>query len=314
MRFSDILKQLKFWRECKRVGLSFWQCPNTLVLVMGSLSAIIIWVTYFIASKERNPEVIIISVTFASIFITAVSFLIVRTFEELAMANMLKTDFVSITSHQLRAPLSAMHWTLNLLSGPRIGKLSPKQQSFLGVLEESNQRMIRLVNDLLNVSRIDEGRLPLRVGRVELTGLVRAVLSEMKSYAEANNAKLVAKLPDRQVFVLGDDFYIRMVIGNFVDNAIRYGRGRGTIEVEVILRDKSARLSVRDEGVGIPQHEQKRVFEKFFRSSNVLRQQTVGTGLGLFIAHAVVLSMKGHVGFSSEQNVGSTFWFELKRT
>lgn len=313
MRFSNILNQLQFWRECKRVGLSFWQCPNTLVLIMGSLSVTIIGITYFIASKEHKPEVVIFSVAIASIFITAVSFLIVRTFEELATANMLKTDFVNITSHQLRAPLSAMHWTLNLLMGPRLGKLSPKQQTFLGVLGESNQRMIRLVNDLLNVSRIDQGRLPVKVNKIELVGLARAVLDEMKSYAEANNAKLVAKVPKGQVFVSGDDFYVRMVIGNLVDNAIRYNRGQSTIEIEVRSREDDARLSVSDHGVGIPRREQRRVFEKFFRSSNVLRQQTVGTGLGLFIAHAVIMSMKGRIGFSSKENVGSTFWFELKR-
>ncbi len=281
------------------------------MLLLGSFTIVTILVTYYIASKERNPEIIIASVSIVAAFVVSVSFLIVRTFEELVHSNMLKTDFVSIASHQLRTPLSSIRWTLDLLLGNRTGELSSKQRGFVESIQDSNERMMDLVRDLLNVSRIDQGRLVLKRDKVELTNIVEDLIREMSAYAEANHITIALKKRPRKMNVLGDEQYIKMVLENLIDNAIRYSNKEGTIEVTITSKSNYVHVDVTDHGVGIPKNDQKHIFEKFFRSRNIMRQQTEGNGLGLFIVRAVVRGMKGRVGFTSKDSNGSTFWFEL---
>jgi len=311
MTVKGLVAQLKFWKECKRYGLVFWQCPGTLVLIMGAFTIASILATYYITREEQNPEILVGSMVIITLFVLTISFFIIRIFEELAKSNMLKTDFVSIASHQLRTPLTSARWTLNLLLDKHADGVSDKQRDFLLTIQDSNERMMKLVNDLLSVSRIEQGRLKIQRDKVEVTSIVRELAMQMKAYAEANNITFSVHVPEKKIYVEGDPHYIKLILENLIDNAIRYSGKAGTIEIRADARDHRVRFAVADQGVGIPRVEQGHVFEKFFRSENVMRRQTEGSGLGLFVARAAVLGMKGSMGFSSKENDGSTFWFEL---
>lgn len=302
---------MKFWEECKRYGLVFWQCPGTLVLIMGTFTIVTILVTYQVARQDQSLEVIVGSVMLIAAFVLTISFLVVRVFEELAHANMLKTDFVSIASHQLRTPLTTTRWTLNLLTQKHAAGLTEKQKDYIGSIEESNKRMTKLVNDLLNVSRIDQGRFILQKETVNITSIVQDLLKSIRAYADASGITLTFEASKKDVFVVGDEQYIKLVLENLIDNAIRYSDKAGTIEVYIIPKKGTVRIAIEDHGVGISKSDQSRIFEKFFRSKNAMHHQTEGTGLGLFIARAAAEGMDGRMGFTSKEGGGSTFWLEL---
>lgn len=224
----------------------------------------------------------------------------------------IKSEFVSVAAHQLRTPLSAIKWTLKLLLEGDAGQLSKDQADFLEKGYEINERMIRLVNDLLNAARIEEGRFGYEFKEMDLEQFLGSIYDSylpmaQSKYINFRFEKGVKKLPD--VYV--DPEKLTLAISNLLDNAFKYTPAHG----EVVLSFKSAEpyvdISIQDSGLGIPKSEQKRVFSKFFRASNVLRTETSGTGLGLFIVKNIIKRHGGEVRFVSEEGKGASFTFTL---
>lgn len=309
---KKILKDLNVVRECReeyRVGA--WQCPQVLFIVMGGVTILAILATYYVGTQYAEPEAVVFVVLGVAIVIFSVGHVVVANFHHIAELNKAKSEFVSVASHQLRTPLSSIKWTLGLLLSGRLGRVDVKQLSYLKILRDSSQRMIDLVNDLLDVNRIELGRMVLDLERISLGGLVQTVLEDLASLAVASNIKLEFHDKTKSSLVLGDPHRTRMIIENLVDNAIKYTVGKGAVEVTLENHGPYIKFSVRDEGVGVPKEQQRRIFERFFRADNVLRYRTEGTGLGLYIAKSLVEMSGGKIGFSSEEGKGSTFWFSL---
>ena len=313
MSFREILEQLNIRATCKQYGLGMWRCPQFLFLLMGSVIIITALVTYFLGTRYvADPGTVSLIVLVLTVILFVLTFSITRSLEGLAEANRLKTEFISIVSHQLRSPLSNLKWALEILVSDRFGKIDGKPAEYLQILSDNTKRMGELISSLLIVSRIDQGRLPIHNAEFPLSDLVKEAIAEFKPIALASNIEIVletAKPNLPQAF--GDSSQLKIVVENFIDNAVRYTKGAGKIVVAIVPKKDRLLFSVKDGGVGIPKEDQKHIFQKFFRSGNVLKYQTQGSGLGLYIAKSIVEKSGGKIGFKSEQDKGSTFWFTI---
>jgi len=310
MSLGGIWKKLNPIGQCQKYNLSVWQCPGFLFPLTGLVTILAMLSTYFVAVEYASPEVMALIVAGVTAFLLVIGYFITKSFEDLAQANRLKTEFVSIASHQLRTPLTGIKWTTDLMLKNK--KMTQAQLSErLTEVRENNQRMINLVNDLLNVARIEQGRLNLNPKKVFLDETIQDLIEEYRSLAKASNIKIILETESNIPLIVIDRQGISLVLRNLIDNAIRYTQGGGVVRVKLAGRGNSIRCEVQDQGVGIPKQDQKNIFEKFFRSENVLKYQTAGSGLGLFIAKAVIEESGGKIGFLSKRGRGSTFWFEL---
>lgn len=220
-------------------------------------------------------------------------------------------EFISIASHQLRTPLSSIKWLLEMLLNKEAEKVLNGSAGFLEKIYQSNQRMIALVNDFLDVSRIEGGKIQTFPQRILLDEIVRKQIGEFSSFARAHNIEIVfdsSKIPSE---IFADPIRIKQVLQNLIDNAVKYTKGKGEIRIKIEKKEKEVIVSIKDQGIGIPKEQQNKIFTKFFRADNVLTINTQGTGLGLYIAKAIIESSKGRMWFESEEGKGSTFYFSL---
>lgn len=305
-------RQLNIVGECRSAHLKLWQCPPFLVLVMGLITVISMIATYILATRYTDePEIAALVVIIVTVISLVVGNLIIAGFNAIAQANRMKSEFISIVSHQLRSPLSIFKWTIEAMGRLSHSQENSPENNFLGTLRGSTEKMIRLVNSLLEVSRIEARTFVIKKERISLAALSKSIMDEFRAYAKASNVTLELEPGKNLPEVNGDRDRTLMVIQNFVDNAIRYSRGNGRVTVSIREKDGTVELAVTDTGVGIPQAQQKFIFQKFFRAQNGIRHQTEGTGIGLYIAKSIIEAMDGKIGFRSEEGKGSTFWFAL---
>lgn len=226
--------------------------------------------------------------------------------------DQMKTEFISVASHQMRTPLSGVKWVMRMILDGDLGELNQQQKEMLLKGYETNERMISLINDLLNVSRIEEGRFQYRFVHASLEEVVDHICDELQPTTKKKNVKLAFMKPEHTLPKANiDPDKIRLAVQNLVDNAIKYTPPDGTVTVRVTEDQNQLIFSVRDSGVGIPVDQQGRIFSKFFRADNVIRMQTDGSGLGLFIAKNIVENHRGTIWFESQEGRGTTFYFSL---
>ena len=225
-----------------------------------------------------------------------------------------KSEFISVASHQLKTPLAGIKWISELLLGTKIAKPSDKQKEFLTDIHFSNERMINLVDSLLNISHIETGKgFDIVKKKTDVLEIINEVLKENKQLVIKKNARIINKCPGstQKIFLSIDGDKIKQVFGNLINNAIKYSDNKGKVEISCENKSKEIVFRIKNGGMGIPQEQQKKVFEKFFRADNASAQEADGTGLGLYIAKAIAVAHGGKLWFKSVQNKETTFYFAL---
>ncbi|MBN1332076.1 PAS domain S-box protein [Candidatus Dojkabacteria bacterium] len=229
-----------------------------------------------------------------------------------------KNEFVSVASHQLRTPLTGIKWFLEVLADQKMtGELNEKQKQYIESLHSSADRMIVLVNDLLNVSRIDTGRkFDIEREKANIIKVLKDAINENAALAKNSRIKIdiESTLPDKlEIYV--DSNKIFEVFKNIINNAIKYSSQDDAIHIGVKENTKDyVTFYIQDEGLGIPKKAQANIFKKFYRAQNVLKEQTDGSGLGLYIAKAIVNGHQGEIWFESTEGKGTTFFIKLPKT
>ncbi len=241
---------------------------------------------------------------------------ILRNITREKIVERLKSEFVSIAAHQLRTPLSSIKWVLKMILDGDLGSLTQEQRIFLEKTYKGNEKMIRLINDLLNVTKIEEGRIVYRLQEEDIIKIIKEVMDVFKEQSIIQNKNLkfeFIKPEEEKIIVQADREKLFLAFQNLIDNAFHYTPIGGNIKVVVKhLKDEGMVLtSIQDSGIGIPEEQQKRVFTRFFRATNTIKENVEGTGLGLFIAKNIIESHDGKIWFESKENQGSSFYFSL---
>jgi len=223
-----------------------------------------------------------------------------------------KSNFITVVAHQLRTPLSGIKWTISLLLKGDLGSLTKEQENFLSKASESNDRMITLVNDMLGADRIDSGKLRYDFEPVQLLDVVDKAIAELSVPVAARGLTVtVINRPSSLPPVLADKVKIRSVFSNLLDNAIKYSKAGGKVEVTLRGSGEEVEVCIKDNGIGIPKEEQRNIFERFFRAKNAVKAETDGSGLGLYIAKSIVEKHHGRMRFESEEGKGVIFCFSI---
>jgi signal transduction histidine kinase len=223
-----------------------------------------------------------------------------------------KTEFVGLASHELRTPLTAVSWFTEMLIKKDFGELNEKQADYLGEIYAGNQRMIDLVDDLLNTSQIDMGTLKIKPELIDPVGVMGNILREFSSQISQKNISIEKKFSRNLPFVKIDPEHLGIVFQNILSNAVKYTPAKGKISIEMRRQNSHILVKIADNGWGIPESQQKKIFTKLFRADNVRKRDMEGTGLGLYIVRAIVKKSGGKIWFESKENKGTVFYITFK--
>jgi len=225
--------------------------------------------------------------------------------------DQMKTEFISLTSHQLKTPLASVRWYSELLLSGDAGKLTEQQLQFVDNIHTSIRHMNDLVNALLNISRIESGRLKVAPTDTDLRELVNGVIGEVQTRPDAKTRHLEVNIADNIPQIKIDPLLVRQVYMNLISNAVKYTEQGGRVSVSLELKDDNVVSHISDTGLGIPEDEKSHIFERFHRGKNVEMQEISGNGLGLYLTKTLVELSGGQIWFESEEGKGTNFHFTL---
>ena len=218
----------------------------------------------------------------------------------------MKDDFVSLASHELRTPLTSIQGYTELILDGDAGKINREQREFLEIISQNTRRFEALINDVLDIEKIESGRIRLRRGKVNLNEIVETCIGTFKVMAEGKGLELRKEIKTSPINVLGDLDQLSQALSNLLSNAIKYTR-EGGVKVTAQAIGRFASVVIEDTGVGMSEDELRSVFTRFFRSDDSYVRKTTGTGLGLSIAKATIERHDGHIKVESKLGVGSKF-------
>lgn len=283
---------------------------------------------YIRKDKTRFPvSSIVAPVVLASKIVGAVE--VFRDITKEKEIDKAKTEFVSLASHQLRTPLSTVSWYSEMLLAGDVGEMTPEQKKYLEEIYHGNQRMVDLVNTLLDVSRIELGTFIMESKPIDIVKLAQGVIEEHKLQIREKRIRFSNSFGKNIQNIQADPKILRMVVQNLLSNAIKYTPEGGKVEVSISLKRGNLKnvesgfknrktaggdtvlLKIIDTGYGIPIDQQNKIFTKLFRADNVIGKDTEGTGLGLYIAKSIVEQSGGKIWFESDENKGTTFYVQL---
>lgn len=311
----QLINDLNLKKQARDLGVEIWQTPGFMFAMLGVIAIVVMTAVFFISKNYDDPEILILVESFVVIVILIVGNSVISMVIQVTKLNRMKSEFVSVASHQLRTPLSAIKWeTELLLSKCRKKVVGDKQRQSIENIGMLSLRMTHLINDLLDVARIDQHRLIIKKIPTDIVSAVEASIREAEVLAKKRNIELVFNAPKKMISVFADPEKLQMVVENLLNNAIKYTTNHGKIELRLARKESAVVFSIKDNGVGIPVEQQDRIFDKFFRSDNIVKYQTEGTGLGLYIAKNIIEQMGGQIWFDSVENLGSIFSFSVPIT
>jgi PAS domain S-box-containing protein len=226
-------------------------------------------------------------------------------------SDRMKTDFISVASHQLRTPLAAINTYSHMLSAGYVGELNDDQNSFMKIILSAVVRMNELISTLLNITRIEAGSITVEAVPTEVRTIAEELLVEFKPQADAKNIELSLQCKKKIPVILCDSLLVKEIYSNLLSNAIKYTPEGGSVHVELTLRGSDVIFCATDTGYGIPVSAQPLIFTKFFRADNILKTEASGTGLGLYLIKVLAENLNGEVWFKSKEDKGSSFYFAL---
>jgi PAS domain S-box-containing protein len=227
------------------------------------------------------------------------------------MVEQVKSDFVAAVSHELRTPLTSIYGFAETLLRQDVPFGEEERRIFLGYIASESERLTEIVDQLLNVARLDAGDLQVELGRIDVASVVSELVETVEESGVMNSHRFEIDLPDEPLAAEADPDKVRQIFNILVENALRYSPGGGTVTVGARRNDDRVEVRVADEGIGIPPAERERIFRKFYRAESAARDGAAGTGLGLFIAKELVTAMGGRIWVDSTEGEGSSFLFEL---
>lgn len=231
--------------------------------------------------------------------------------EKLLELNRLKTDFVSTVSHELRTPLTAIKGSLGLILGGITGPLSPDLNQMLKITESNTDRLIRLINDVLDIARLEAGVVKLKFDKYSLSDVIKSAVVGIDSFAKQHKINFIFEKKDKSPLVVIDRDRIVQVITNLLSNAVKFTEEGGTVKISYEWNDHEVAISVEDSGIGIPEEFMDRIFDKFQQVESSSNKVLEGTGLGLAIVKNLVDEHRGKVTVKSQPGVGSLFTFTI---
>lgn len=218
-----------------------------------------------------------------------------------------KSEFVSLATHQLRTPLSAIRWNAELLEMKLDGSMPEGAENYLSKVQRNTQRMSELINDFLSVSKLEMGTFSTNPEVIKLSDFFDSVLDEFTSQVKNNNLTIEHRYNPQDVDMFIDTRLLHIIVSNLVSNAVKYTPKDGTVHVSYDVSGSNIVIIVADTGIGIPLDDQERLFTKFYRAKNALEKQAEGTGLGLYVVKQSVQKLRGKMTMSSVENKGTTF-------
>jgi PAS domain S-box-containing protein len=270
--------------------------------------------TYY---RRKNGQRIPVVMTVSPILVNGKPRGAIEVFRDISFeqeVDRMKSEFISLASHQLRTPLSAIQTYSNMLAAGYMGEVSSDQRAALETIINATERMNELISMLLNITRMESGSIPVDMRPLQISKLTDEVLRELALPAAEKSIKLSVKaVGNGPKSISTDRFILKEIITNLVSNAIKYTPVNGTVKVIVRRRAKTVLIHVADTGWGIPKYSQDQIFSKFFRGHNVVKRETSGTGLGLYLVKGLVDTLGGRIWFKSQEGKGTDFFVELPR-
>lgn len=226
----------------------------------------------------------------------------------------MKSEFISLASHQLRTPLSAIKTYSHMLSDGFMGKLNPSQKKALNTVIGASNRMNELISTLLNITRIESGTIAVTPKLQSLSKTIEELMPELSLMAKSKSIHLsFATRGKASATIKTDPLIVKEIVTNLVSNAIKYTPEGGAVKILLRPRRTNILIQVSDSGWGIPKEFQDQVFSKFFRAQNIVKRETTGTGLGLYLVKGLVDALGGDIWFESDEDTSTTFYFTLPR-
>ena len=264
--------------------------------------------------RSKTGDIIPVSITVSHILFDGKPLGAIEVFRDITREeeiDRMKSEFISLASHQLRTPLSAIKTYSHMLVDGYIGTITPPQKKAVRTIIGASNRMNELISTLLNITRMESGTIRVTPKYVRVDALAQEAMQEVALLAGERQISTSIRVGKGSMGVKTDPLLFKEIIINLATNAIKYTPENGTVCVKVQRRGSTVVTSVIDSGWGIPQASQKQIFSKFFRAQNIVKRETTGTGLGLYLVKGLVDALGGTISFKSEEGKGTTFTVSL---